>query len=58
MGLSDAQGHTCRNGYHGSRTCRAGFDQAACISKKRDSAPQDPWTKDLDEYLLYLRNVA
>ncbi|KAK3048291.1 hypothetical protein LTR09_010284 [Extremus antarcticus] len=56
--LPDAQGHTCRIGDHGSRTCQAGFDQVGCISGKRNPVPQNLWTKDLDEHLLHLRNVA
>ena len=57
-GLPDAQGNTCRNGDHGSRTCRTGFVQVGCIRGKRNSVLQNLWTKDLDEYLLHLHNVA
>ncbi len=56
--LPDAHDRTCRNGHHGLRTCMAGSDQAGRISEKRNSMPQNPWTKDLDEHLLHLRNVA
>lgn len=58
MGLLNAEGHTCRNGHQGACNCQAGLDQAGRSSKKRGSVPQALWTKDLDEYLLHLRNVA
>ena len=53
-GLPDAQGHTYRDGHQGSHAWRVGVGQAST----HKSMPQNPWTKDLDEHLLHLRNVA